>query len=126
MVSSFLRRTDPHSFAEAGAARLQPHAPSSATLRNLACTSSNTAQLIWLGATRLPTVVVMATASELHDAVDPFTAMESLRAALDGVGIVLPSLAVDPGSPTLRLVDLGRVRAEVALRLADALRGAAA
>ncbi|MDF2705557.1 MAG: hypothetical protein K0R62_1209 [Nonomuraea muscovyensis] len=60
--------------------------------------------------------------------VDPFTAVESLRAALDGAGIVLPSLAVDPGSPTLGLVDLGRVRADVALRLADALqpRGTAA
>jgi hypothetical protein len=125
MVSSFLWRTDPLSLAETGVARLQPHAPSSATLRNLACSSSNLAQLIWLGVARLPTVVVMATAPELHDAVDPFTAMESLRAALDGVGIVLPSLAVDPASPTLRLVELGRVRADVALRLAEALRGAA-
>lgn len=59
--------------------------------------------------------------------VDPFAAVESLRSALDGVGIVLPSLAVDPGSPTLGLVDLGRVRADVALRLATALqRGNAA
>ncbi|MEU5624300.1 hypothetical protein [Streptomyces tendae] len=59
--------------------------------------------------------------------VDPFTAVESLRAALDGAGIVLPSLAVDPGSPSLALVDLGRVRADVALRLASALqRGNAA
>lgn len=54
--------------------------------------------------------------------VDPFTAVESLRAALDGAGIVLPSLAVDPASPTLALVDLGRVRADVALRLANALQ----
>ncbi|MFJ5259077.1 hypothetical protein ACIQAC_01200 [Streptomyces sp. NPDC088387] len=61
-----------------------------------------------------------------HDT-DPFAAMESLRAALDQAGIVLPSLAVDPGSPTLGLVDLGRVRADVAVRLAHALqRGAAA
>ncbi|WP_259472076.1 hypothetical protein [Streptomyces shenzhenensis] len=58
--------------------------------------------------------------------VDPFTAVESLRAALDAAGIVLPSLAVDPASPTLALVDLGRVRADVAMRLAEALqRGAA-
>ncbi|MET7354652.1 hypothetical protein ABZ504_43860 [Streptomyces mirabilis] len=54
--------------------------------------------------------------------VDPFTAVESLRAALDQAGIVLPSLAVDPGSPTLGLVDLGRARAEVVMRLAHALR----
>ncbi|MFC7880501.1 hypothetical protein ACFUVV_01235 [Streptomyces sp. NPDC057376] len=53
--------------------------------------------------------------------VDPFTAVEALRTALDGAGIVLPSLAVDVGSPSLALVDLGRVRADVALRLAAAL-----
>ncbi|MFF0512411.1 hypothetical protein [Streptomyces sp. NPDC004250] len=58
--------------------------------------------------------------------VDPFTAVESLRAALDGAGIVLPSLAVDAATPSLALVDLGRIRADVALRLATALRGAAA
>lgn len=63
----------------------------------------------------------MASASSTRD-VDPFTAVESLRAALDQAGIVLPSLAVDPASPTLRLVELGRVRAEVALRLAHALQ----
>ena len=54
--------------------------------------------------------------------VDPFTAMESLRAALDQVGIVFPSLAVDAAVPTLRLVELGRVRADVAMRLARALQ----
>ncbi|MGW3145043.1 MULTISPECIES: hypothetical protein [Streptomyces] len=54
--------------------------------------------------------------------VDAFTAMESLRAALDRAGIVLPSLGVDPASPRLGLVELGRVRADVALRLAHALR----
>lgn len=54
--------------------------------------------------------------------VDPFTAVESLRSALDGAGIVLPSLAVDAATPSLALVDLGRVRADVALRLADALQ----
>ncbi|QCR49793.1 hypothetical protein [Streptomyces sp. SGAir0924] len=59
--------------------------------------------------------------------VDPFTAVDSLRTALDGAGIVLPSLAVDAASPSLALVDLGRVRADVALRLAAVLqRGAAA
>ncbi|MHC3471210.1 hypothetical protein ACYF6T_21285 [Streptomyces sp. 7R007] len=67
----------------------------------------------------------MTSAPEMHDAsnVDPFTAAESLRAALDRVGIVLPSLGVDPQStPRLRLVELGRVRPDVALRLAHALR----
>lgn len=54
--------------------------------------------------------------------IDPFTAMEFLRAALAEVGIVLPSLAVDVASPQLRLVELGRVRADVTVRLADALR----
>ncbi|OUD00005.1 hypothetical protein [Streptomyces swartbergensis] len=54
--------------------------------------------------------------------VDPFTAMESLRAALDQVGIVLPSLAVDAASPTLRMVELGGVRADVAMRPARALQ----
>ncbi|MFD5764618.1 hypothetical protein ACFWIN_02165 [Streptomyces sp. NPDC127049] len=58
---------------------------------------------------------------ELNE-VDPFVAMKSLREALAGVGIVLPSLGVDPGSPALRLVELGRVRADVAVRLAEALR----
>lgn len=68
----------------------------------------------------------MATTQPTTD-VDPFTAVDSLRTALDGAGIVLPSLAVDPATPSLALVDLGRVRADVALRLADALqRGNAA
>lgn len=73
----------------------------------------------------VPTVVAMASAPELSDAVsvDPFTAVESLRAALDAVGIVLPSLAVDAGAPALRLVELGRVRADVTMRLAAALQG---
>jgi hypothetical protein len=71
----------------------------------------------------------MSSAPELYGAssVDPFTAVESLRAALDRAGIVLPSLAVDPATPALALVELGRVRADVAARLADVLqRGAAA
>ncbi|MFE5189903.1 hypothetical protein [Streptomyces sp. NPDC056628] len=54
--------------------------------------------------------------------VDPFAAVEALRAALDEAGIVLPSLRVDPASPALKLVELGRVRADVADRLAQALR----
>ncbi|MCX4906211.1 hypothetical protein [Streptomyces sp. NBC_00878] len=54
--------------------------------------------------------------------VDPYAAAESLRAALTEVGIVFPSLRVDPASPKLRLVELGRVRADVAARLAEALQ----
>ncbi|MEK8141544.1 hypothetical protein NKH18_00980 [Streptomyces sp. M10(2022)] len=57
-----------------------------------------------------------------RDAIDPYTAMESLRAALAGAGIVLPSLSVDAASPALRLVDLGRVRSDVAARLAQAIQ----
>jgi hypothetical protein len=54
--------------------------------------------------------------------IDPFAAAESLRAALDEAGIILPSLRVDAASPYLGLVELGRVRADVAMRLAEALR----
>ena len=54
--------------------------------------------------------------------VDPYAAVEALRAALDDAGIVLPSLRVDSASPALKLVELGRVRADVAERLAQALR----
>ena len=53
---------------------------------------------------------------------DPYTAMELLRAALDDIKIVLPSLGVDHVAPDLKLVELGRVRADVAMRLAEALR----
>ncbi|MGW2304589.1 hypothetical protein [Streptomyces sp. NPDC001809] len=56
---------------------------------------------------------------------EPCAAVESLRGALAGVGIVLPSLGVDLGSPALKLVELGRVRADVAVRLAEALRSGA-
>src|SRR5690348_1260028 len=52
----------------------------------------------------------MAPASTVPEAsVDPFAAAESLRAALDAAGIVLPSLAVDPQPSTVRLIDLGRI-----------------
>lgn len=54
--------------------------------------------------------------------VDPYTAVETLRAALHDAGIVFPSLRVDLASPRLKLVELGRVRADAALRLAEALR----
>ncbi|MEV7150498.1 hypothetical protein AB0O05_28850 [Streptomyces sp. NPDC093084] len=52
---------------------------------------------------------------------DTQAAVEALRAALDSAGIVFPSLRVDPASPGLQLVELGRVRADVAVRLARAL-----
>jgi hypothetical protein len=55
--------------------------------------------------------------------VNPHTAVESLRVALwEANRIVLPSLAVDHVSPDLNLVVLGSVHADVAERLAQALR----
>jgi hypothetical protein len=62
----------------------------------------------------------MATNKKLD--VDPYTVVESLRAALDDAGIVFPSLRVDPASPELKLIELGRVRADVADQLANTLR----
>ncbi|MDH6626847.1 hypothetical protein M2271_004670 [Streptomyces sp. LBL] len=62
----------------------------------------------------------MAT-TELRE-VDPHAAVESLRAVLTEVGIVFPSLGVDFANPDLKLVELGRVRADVAELLAGALR----
>ncbi|WP_067412413.1 hypothetical protein [Streptomyces sampsonii] len=53
---------------------------------------------------------------------DPSAATDSLGAALAAAGIVLPSLAVDTASPPLGLVELGRVRPDVAAQLAAALR----
>ncbi|MFG2650128.1 hypothetical protein [Streptomyces sp. NPDC048436] len=61
-------------------------------------------------------------ATKEQQGVDPSAAMESLRTALYEVGIVLPSLRVDPASPALNLVELGRVRADVAIGLAEALQ----
>ncbi|MEU9170730.1 hypothetical protein AB0D34_23480 [Streptomyces sp. NPDC048420] len=61
-------------------------------------------------------------ATKERNNVDPHTAAETLRAALSDVGIVLPSLRVDPASPQLRLIELGRVRSDVAARLAEAIR----
>ncbi|WP_026248502.1 hypothetical protein [Streptomyces sp. LaPpAH-108] len=63
----------------------------------------------------------MAGVQQAHGA-DPHVATEVLRSALSQAGIVLPSLGPDPASPALGLVELGRVRADVALRLAEALR----
>ncbi|MFJ8142713.1 hypothetical protein [Streptomyces sp. NPDC096013] len=62
----------------------------------------------------------MATKKALE--VDPYVAVESLRAVLTEAGIVFPSLRVDAASPDLKLVELGRIRADVAERLANALR----
>lgn len=61
----------------------------------------------------------MAAKSKTPD-LDPFTVREELRSALDGAGIVLPSLRVDPQMETL--IELGRIRVDVAARLAEALR----
>ena len=49
-------------------------------------------------------------------------AVEALREALTAAGIVLPSLGADAASPSLNLINLGRVRADVALRLADVIQ----
>ncbi|WP_406184387.1 hypothetical protein [Streptomyces albidoflavus] len=59
-----------------------------------------------------------------QQAIAPSTAVESLRTSLTAAGIVLPSLAVDtaPHPPHLGLVELGRVRPDVAAQLAEALR----
>ncbi|WP_158708813.1 hypothetical protein [Streptomyces sp. NRRL S-920] len=62
----------------------------------------------------------MATTQEPQEA-DPFTATEAVRDALAESGIVFPSLGVDYGSPHLGLVNLGRVRPDVAGRLAGEL-----
>ncbi|MFD3581225.1 hypothetical protein [Streptomyces sp. NPDC058683] len=53
---------------------------------------------------------------------DTQAAVEAIRTALGGVGIVFPSLRVDPASPGLQLVELGRVRVDVAVRLAGVLQ----
>lgn len=63
----------------------------------------------------------MVTAQE-SGTTDAKEAVEVLREALTAAGIVLPSLGADTASPSLQLVTLGRVRADVALRLADAVR----
>ncbi|MFE6716283.1 hypothetical protein ACFVDU_01705 [Streptomyces albidoflavus] len=62
----------------------------------------------------------MATRDQQNSA--PSAAVNSLRSALSEAGIVLPSLAVDTASPHLGLVELGRVRPDVAAQLAEALR----
>ncbi|MFJ8490383.1 hypothetical protein ACIRBZ_18805 [Streptomyces sp. NPDC094038] len=49
-------------------------------------------------------------------------AVEVLRGALTAAGIILPSLGADTASPALNLINLGRVRTDVALKLADVLR----
>lgn len=65
-------------------------------------------------------------ATKERNDVDPHAAVETLRAALADAGIVLPSLRDDPASPQLRLVELGRVRSDVAARLAQVIRRGAA
>ncbi|MFH9589161.1 hypothetical protein ACH4LS_28990 [Streptomyces luteogriseus] len=64
----------------------------------------------------------MDATQQVPDTMDALTAVETLREALTAAGIVLPSLGMDPASPSLNLVNLGRVRADVALRLAEAIR----
>ncbi|MFF5564014.1 hypothetical protein ACFY7Z_18215 [Streptomyces sp. NPDC012623] len=52
----------------------------------------------------------------------PFVAIQSLRAALADVGLVLLSPSSDSASPALRLIELGRSRADVVSRPAEALQ----
>jgi hypothetical protein len=67
----------------------------------------------------------MVTTSDDADDVDALAAVESFHAALTGAGTVRLCLAVDPATRSLAFVDLdldlGRVRAAVALRLAHTL-----
>ncbi|GGW25666.1 hypothetical protein [Streptomyces xantholiticus] len=67
----------------------------------------------------------MATTQEPGTA-DALETVEVLREALTAAGIVLPSLGADGASPSLNLINLGRVRPDVALRLADVIRGGCA
>jgi hypothetical protein len=69
----------------------------------------------------VPTFDDMAT-TRANTAGAAAAAVEELRTALAGVGVVLPSLSYDIASPDLHLVELGRVSSDVALRLAEALR----
>lgn len=64
----------------------------------------------------------MATARQEPDTTDVTAAVETLREALTAAGIVLPSLGVDVASPSLNLINLGRVRADVVLRLGDVIQ----
>jgi hypothetical protein len=56
--------------------------------------------------------------------------VESLRAALEGVGVVLPSLCVDPvtaaSDEPFALVDLGRCNVRTAEQLTELLRSVSA
>ncbi|MEW1830371.1 hypothetical protein [Streptomyces sp. NPDC088196] len=62
------------------------------------------------------------TTAQKSSTVEAVEAVEVLREALTAAGIALPSLGADTASPDLNLINLGRVRADVALRLADVLR----
>ena len=62
------------------------------------------------------------TTTQEPDTTDAAAAVEVLRGALTAAGIVLPSLGADHASPSLNLINLGRVRADIALRLADTIR----
>jgi hypothetical protein len=64
----------------------------------------------------------MVTKKQGPGTADAGAAVEVLREALTAAGIVLPSLGSDTASPYLNLVVLGRVRTDVALRLADTIR----
>lgn len=64
----------------------------------------------------------MVTAQQEPYTSDVTAAVETLREALTAAEIILPSLGADEASPSLNLITLGRVRVEVAQRLADVIR----
>ncbi|MEU6175881.1 hypothetical protein ABZ832_28730 [Streptantibioticus parmotrematis] len=64
----------------------------------------------------------MSTAHEPDTTDAAVAAVDALRDALTAAGIVFPSLATETASPSLELVTLGRIRADVALRLAHVIR----
>ncbi|MGP4047592.1 hypothetical protein [Streptomyces sp. 2A115] len=64
----------------------------------------------------------MATAQQEPSTTGVTAAVDTLREALTAAGIVLPSLRADTAPPSLNLIALGRVRADVALRLADVVQ----
>ena len=69
-------------------------------------------------------MAMTATASGANSRREAINAVKALQEALDTAGIVLPSLAVDTGSVFSRfvLVELGRARPDVVMRLAAAIR----
>lgn len=64
----------------------------------------------------------MVTAQQEPHTTDVTAAVEALREALTAAGIVLPSLGADQASPSLNLITLGRVRADVVFQWAEVIQ----